>query len=79
MVRFVLMDKRNHAHMVMEMDDDDEVSEIYKVVSDCWLCGNFLLRNGYAILRPDYHVGDCISDDDVVDVFPNPDAYQLPF
>ena len=79
MVRFVLMDKRNHAHMVMEMDDDDEVSEIYKVVSDCWLCGNFLLRNGYAILRPDYHVSDCISDDDVVDVFPNPDAYQLPF
>ena len=74
MVMFFLTDRRNHVQMMMDMDDEDEVAEIYREVSGCWSCTGFLLRNGYAILRPEYHVGDCISEGDVVDVFPDPNA-----
>lgn len=75
MVCFMLMDRQADSRMRMEMDDTDAVSDICDIISGCWSCEGFVLRNGYTILDGDDLVRDCIGEGDVIDIVPDPDRY----
>lgn len=78
MISFTLLDRQAGTSMVVEMDDMDKVSDVCEIISDCWSCGRFVLRNGYTILDEDESVSDCIDDGDIIHVVPDPDAFTHP-
>lgn len=74
MVRFTLLDRIGSARLRMELRPADSVREISCVASEYWGQRDFLLRNGYSLLREDVSIGDCISDGDTVEIVPDPDG-----
>ena len=75
MVRFTVLCRSRGSDVRMEFPGRDPVSEVGEAVSETLGCGGFMLRNGYTLLLPDMEVGSCISEGDVVEVIPDPEAF----
>lgn len=73
MVRFTLSCRSKGSNLRMEFQDGDRVGDVCDVVAEVLGFDGFSLSNGYALLSPERHVGDCISDGDTVEVIPDPE------
>lgn len=73
MVRFTLLNRSTNARMRFDALQGDKVEEVMSAAIDVWGCeSGLVLRDGYSLLSPDVDVDDCILDNDVVEVLPDP-------
>ena len=72
-MRITLLNRQRDSRLKLDLDPEDKVDEIMEAASDAW--GQrppVALRDGYTLLDPGNHVGDCIRDGDVVEILPDP-------
>lgn len=75
MVRFTLFYRESDSNMRMEFHGDDKVSDVDQAAREALGMEAIMLRNGYNMLALDSTVADGISDGDVVEVIPDPEAF----
>lgn len=75
MVRFTLFCRKTGSNLRVEFPEKDRMDEVGSAVREATGFDEFILRNGYSLLPMSVNVGECISEDDTVEVLPDPESY----